>query len=96
MLIGDMALLVRQFVADRQGVHLLLQEPVISQLYVITGYSIPQFTAIRRILVSNLVSNAEPPRHVPPRPLGDTVYSSDLRLGFGYRQPAASACFSDT
>ena len=58
MLIGDMPLLVRQFVADRGGVHLLLQEPVISQLYVITGYSIPQFTAIRRILVSNLVSNA--------------------------------------
>ena len=56
--------------ADRGGVHLLLQEPVISQLYVITGYSIPQFTAIRRILVSNLVSNAEPPLHVPPHPLG--------------------------
>ena len=36
------------------------------------------------------------PGHVPPHPLGDTVHSPDLRLGFGYRQPAASACFSDT
>ena len=32
------------------------------------------------------------PGHVPPHPLGDTVHSSDLRLGFGYRQPVASAC----
>ena len=68
MLIGDMPLLVSQFVADRGGVHLLLQEPVISQLYVITGYSIPQFTAIRRIVVSNLVSNADPPCMCHPTP----------------------------
>ena len=95
MLIGDMPLLVSQFVADRGGVHLLLQEPVISQLYVITGYSIPQFTAIRRILVSNLVSNAEPPASATPPPR-DAVHSSDLRLGSEYRQPTASACFSDT
>ena len=36
------------------------------------------------------------PLHVPPHPLGDTVYSPDLRLGFGYRQPAALFCFSHT
>ena len=36
------------------------------------------------------------PLHVPPRPLGDTVHEADLRLGSEYRQPTASACFSDT
>ena len=34
--------------------------------------------------------------HVPPHPLGDTVHSHDLRLGSGYRQPAASACLGPT
>ena len=37
-----------------------------------------------------------PPLQVARHPLGDTVYSPDLRLGFEYRQPAALACFSDT
>ena len=49
----------------------------------------------RRKLVYGLVYDQNP-GHVPPNPLGDTVYSSDLRSGPGYRQPAASACFSDT
>ena len=57
MLIWDISLQVRQFVVEKQGVHLLLHPPEISYLYVITGYRIPQFTAIRRILVRNLVSN---------------------------------------
>ena len=55
-------------------------------------YSIPQFTAIRRILVSNLVSNAEPPASAAPPPR-DTVHKPDLRLGFDNRQLATSAYF---
>ena len=45
-----------------RGVQTECSSPVTSTrnqlLYVINGYSIPEFTTIRRILVSNLVSNA--------------------------------------
>ena len=49
----------------------------------------------RRKMVYGLVYDQNP-GHVPPHPLGDTVHSPDLRLGFEYRQPVPSACLGQT
>ena len=57
MLTVDMPLLVRQVMADRQGVQVSMHPSSIRYHSVFITYSIPQFTTIRRILVSNLVSN---------------------------------------
>ena len=58
MLIVDMPLLVGHSVAEEQGVHVSLHPSSIRYPSAIITYSIGQFTTIRRIMFSNLVSNS--------------------------------------
>ena len=68
------------FMAERQGVHLLFHPPVISQHSDIIDSTIVQFITIRRIMVSNLVSNGWGASAAGG--IGVIVYEPYPRLGF--------------
>ena len=79
--------------ADRQGVHRLVYPSTNSLHSDFIDSSSPEFIAIRRKMVSNLVSNGWGASAMGVYP--GIVYKPDLRLGFGNRQLGISATTPD-